>query len=406
MIPLWSDEVEQRLREAAHSIDEQKRPTEVKFCTKCVVSNQRPRIVFDEDGVCSACRYKESMKEIDWLERRDMLSDLLKEHRTSAGYNVIVPCSGGKDSSTIAHKLKTEWGMSPICVTWAPFVYTDIGWKNFQSFVHSGFTVLNCFPDGLTHRKLSRLAFEYLGDAWQPFTYGQLYYAMHMSNQMDIPLVFWAENGESEYGGDPNAGQQVRWGYGDWERIYLKGAGVQRLVNTGRDLGCLTDETICPYYYPPEKISADFQWWAYYNDHHPQGSYYYASESTGFEANHERSEGTYSKYASLDDRFDGFHYYMAFIKFGIGRATSDASHEVRDDDITRDEAVALVRRFDGGFPKRYYREFLDYLGLDEAQFHCVVDRYRPEHLWQFDKGQWWLKHTVHGTEAIPQGYAA
>ena len=33
----------------------------------------------------------------------------------------------------------------------------------------------------------------------------------------------------------------------------------------------------------------------------------------------ERNEGTFSKYASLDDQFDGFHFYLAFIKFGIGR---------------------------------------------------------------------------------------
>ena len=32
-------------------------PSEVKFCTKCTISNQRPRITFDMNGVCSACNF-------------------------------------------------------------------------------------------------------------------------------------------------------------------------------------------------------------------------------------------------------------------------------------------------------------------------------------------------------------
>ncbi|MGI9504530.1 MAG: hypothetical protein ACR2RE_15910, partial [Geminicoccaceae bacterium] len=103
---------------------------------------------------------------------------------------------------------------------------------------------------------------------------------------------------------------------------------------------------------------------------------YHAAETTGFEANSERSEGTYSKYASIDDKLDGLHYYMAYVKFGIGRCTSDAAHEVRDGEITRDEALALVRRFDGEFPTRHLSECLDYLGMDRAYLADVIERFR------------------------------
>ena len=69
---------------------------------------------------------------------------------------------------------------------------------------------------------------------------------------------------------------------------------------------------------------------SYYEHWKPQDKFYYSVEHCGFQVNPERTEGTYSKYASLDDRFDGFHYYLGFIKFGIGRTTSDAAHEIRD----------------------------------------------------------------------------
>ena len=91
---------------------------------------------------------------------------------------------------------------------------------------------------------------------------------------------------------------------------------------------------------------------------------------------------------------DGFHFYLAFIKFGIARATSDAAHEVRDGHITRQEAVALVHRYDGEFPSKYFKEFLEYLDITEEHFWKVVDSFRPPHLWEKVNGQWKLKYRV------------
>lgn len=402
---LWSAEVEARIREEAHSLDEQETPKEVKFCKKCVVSNQRPRIVFDNDGVCSACRYAELKCgvftaggigwRIDWETRERELRALLDKHRKESGYDVIVPCSGGKDSSFIAHTLKHKYGMHPLCVTWSPFISTDIGRKNLDAFIHSGFDVITATPNGLVHRKLARLAFEYLGDPFQPFVFGQLSWPMWAASRFDVRLVIYGENGEAEYGGDPAANDKPCWDAEDWVRVYTKGIDFHRLWEIGEEIGGLTKDELresSQFYRLPDfdrewmggfgpqmEEPPQFHWLGYYLPWHPQSNYYYASEHTGFEANPEgRSEGTYSKYASLDDRLDGFHYYMAYIKFGIGRATSDAAHEIRDGEITREEGVALVKRYDGEFPHRHFGEFKDYLGLDDEQFWRVVDRYRAE----------------------------
>ena len=98
---------------------------------------------------------------------------------------------------------------------------------------------------------------------------------------------------------------------------------------------------------------------------------------------------------SLDDKFDGFHYYLSFIKFGIGRCTSDASHEIRDQKIERDEGIALVKRYDGEFPKKYLEEFLDYTELDMNEFNLIIDSWRSDHLWdQHKNGEWFLKKPI------------
>ena len=172
--------------------------TEVKFCKKCVTSNQRPRLKFDQAGICSACHYAEQKHhKIDWSKREQELQKLCDKYRSLDGsYDVVVPGSGGKDSAYVSHLLKHTYHMHPLCVTWAPFIYTDIGWQNFNSFVASGFDVLNCFPNGQIHRQLARTAFELKGDAWEPFAYGQKAYAFHIALKFKIPLIFYGENGE------------------------------------------------------------------------------------------------------------------------------------------------------------------------------------------------------------------
>ena len=117
-------------------------------------------------------------------------------------------------------------------------------------------------------------------------------------------------------------------------------------------------------------------------------------ENTGFQARPFRTQGTYSKYNSIDDKIDDLHYYTTHVKFGIGRATYDASQEIRNRHITREEGQALIKKFDGEFPDRYFGEVMEHIGLDPDRFHELCDRFRSPHLWVKDDGQWRLRHTV------------
>ena len=397
------------------TLDQQlpKRPQEVRFCTRCVVSNQRPRITFDTEGVCSACRYAyEKHHVIDWNAREEMLLELLARHRSKDGsYDCIVPGSGGKDSSYVAYQLKYRYGMHPLTVTWAPHLYTDIGWQNYLAFKDSGFDNILVFPNGMLHRKLSRVAFELWGDHFKVFGLGQKALAFHMAVRFGIPLIFYGESGEIEYGGSTKNRAKPYEGVEDWSELYFQGSDVFALIEEGRRVGLFTKEELeherfVFYWHPPiealEKIGAQMHWMSFYKKWVPQENYYDAVEHTGFQANPDgRSEGTYSKYASLDDKTDGFHFYLAYLKFGIGRATSDAAHEIRDGHLSRDEGVALVHRYDGEFPKKYFKEFLEYLSITEGEFWEVLDMYRSlsPHLWEQVNGEWRLKHQVTSLEA-------
>lgn len=181
-------------------------PEEVKFCTRCVMSNQRPSSVpeyqhtlqqkkptlaVDEHGVCDACRFAELKEEVDWEQRENELIRLLDEHRRDDGYyDVVVPGSGGKDSGFASHILKYKYGMHPLTVTWPPHIYTEIGWKNFQSWINiGGFDNITYWPNGKIHRLLTKLAVQNLLHPFQPFILGQKNIAPKIAINFGIKLV-------------------------------------------------------------------------------------------------------------------------------------------------------------------------------------------------------------------------
>jgi N-acetyl sugar amidotransferase len=407
-------------------------PREVRFCRSCIISNQKPNsaveyqntkgvkkvtINFDENGICDACTFAERKKNnIDWQERDKQLRELCDRHRRNDGrYDCILPGSGGKDSFYASHILKTKYGMHPLTVTWAPHIYTDWGWKNFQSWIHAGHDNYLMTPNGRIHRLLTRLSTEMLFHPFQAFLFGQKSLAPKLSILHDIPLVFFGEN-EVEYGNpinDANSAQRD-WSYfssDDQSKIFLGGVSISDLKS---HFGL--DENDLQPYLPAEpnllvEKKTEVHYLGYYLKWHPQSCYYYSVEHGGFEASPERTPGTYSKYNSIDDRMDDFHYYTTGVKFGIGRASYDASQEIRSGDINREEGVALVNKFDHEFPERFADEIFRYLSLspkefpeaskmfeqpimDREYFRLLADQFRSPHLWIHEEEEWSLRHAV------------
>lgn len=385
-------------------------PKQVKFCKKCVVSNQRPRIVFNDQGVCNACVWSEEKENIDWKRRKEEFLDLLNKYRKSNGeYDVVVPSSGGKDSGMIAHRLKYEYNMNPIVACWSPLLYTDIGFQNIQNLFSSGISGVIHTPNRKIQRIISLLGLVLIGNHFEAFGRGQMSFPLHVACEYNIPLVMSGENGELEYGGSHKDKDKPgrKWEY--FDELYHKGTSTNQLVdfcNQNKILNTkeLKDDSLKYFSRPPvdnlKKLNIDFRWFGFYHKWNPQENYYYVSNKYGFSANPEgHSEGTYNKYASLDDATDPLHYYMSYIKFGLGRSTSDAAHEIRDNHITREEGVALVKRYDHLVPQKSLDITLKYLDITFNQLEEICNAYREKssHLWNYDtiKQKWNLKKTVY-----------
>ena len=391
-------------------------PEEVIFCNKCVMSNQRPTsmpefrhtrtrdgakyLQIDGDGVCDACCQAEVKVSIDWKERERKLIDLLGKHRRNDGhYDCLVPGSGGKDSAYQAHELKYKYDMHPLTCTWPPILYTDYGYSNFNNWIKiGGFDNVSFNQNGKVMKLLTRLSLENLLHPFQTFILGQKNLAPKLAAKFGIDLVFYGEN-EAEYGNPiaDNIFSLRDKSYHTMENInemYLAGLPVKEILGK-YDVDLVDLMTFLPLS-AEEYVKTNIQihYLGYYLKWIPQEAYYYAVENTGFKARPFRTQGTYSKYNGIDDKVDDLHFYTTFIKYGLGRASYDASQEIRNAHLTREEGQILVKRFDGEFPGRYFQDVMDYIGMEPERFYEVCDEHRSPHLWKEVNSEWKLRHTV------------
>jgi N-acetyl sugar amidotransferase len=392
-------------------------PEKVIFCKLCVMSNQRPASVpefrhtrqrdgatymsIGEDGICDACKQSQVKDSIDWEEReRELLELLSRYRRTDGGYDCLIPGSGGKDSAFQAHVLKYEYGMNPLTCTWAPTLYTEYGYENFKSWIDKGgFDNLTFNQNGRVKRKLTELAVRNLFHPFQPFILGQKNFAPKLAAKLGIPLVFYGEN-EAEYGNaladnQDSLRDKAFHSVQDYDNVLLAGVSVRELTSEHN----LSFGDLRPYLPMEvkdlETANIEVHYLGYYKKWIPQEAYYYAVANTGFKARPYRSQGTYSKYHSIDDKIDDLHFYTTYVKYGVGRDSYDAAQEIRNRHISREEGQLLVDRFDGEFPERYFEELMNYLSMSRSEFMELCDEFRSPHLWGKDaEGNWKLNHNV------------
>lgn len=362
------------------------------YCRRCLMPSSRPRISFDSERVCNACRHAEAKRSIDWGARRDEFERLLDAHRSrNGGWDCVVPWSGGKDSSTIAYRLKFEFGMNPLLVTFSPLIPNEVGQHNREALQRLGFDSILVRPNQDVARRLARRFFVERGNpkvAWDaginatPVT-GALNYG--------IRLVVYAEHGESEYGGRILHGESRK--FRDYTEVieHQIGDDPRNWADDGINRGDLQ-----PYLYP----SADdlerarlracyfgyfFRWSIYEN-------YLFIRERLEFRTNAKgRTDGTFTNFDSLDDKTDDVYYYLQWIKFGFGRAVRDASRMIQNGHMTREEGLELARKYDGEFPGEFIEDCLDYLGLTRDEFEAIVDQHRNPEVWTREEGAWRLR---------------
>ena len=340
----------------------------------------RPRISFDERGFCNACVWAEKKRTLDWATRIAHLEAILDAHRrTDGSFDCVVPVSGGKDGSYVAHTLKSEWGMNPLSVTIKPPLPTVLGEENLQAFISSGFPNISISPDSNAMRALNKRGFVEMGFPYYGWLVSITAAPVEIAARFGIDLLFYGEDGEVEYGGSTETDKdpEIRIEY--MKRVYLE-AGYDDVI-LGSDLA---PQQMQFFSFPPDEITARGSLkrynWSYFENWDPYRNYLVAKEFCGLQEAEETNAGTFTNFSQNDQFLYALHTYLMYLKFGFGRANQDASIEIRRGAMDRDQAVELVRIYDGQYPHEYEELYLDYFELSPDDFHKILEKWTNKEL--------------------------
>ena len=368
------------------------------FCKICIMPRSRPRVVFNDEGICNACVNAQNKKLINWDERRIEFEEIVKNIKNNkksiyvnSDYDCIVPWSGGKDSSYIAHRLKFEFKLNPLLVTFSPLLINDIGVYNREQLILEGFDNFYIRPNQKIARKLANRFFIERGNPKVAWDAGIATTPVKVALYLKIPYVFYAEHGESEYGGivlNKNS-NKIR----DENEVLENLVGDQPSNWSDQDI---SQRELTFYTYPTKNDFKNFPVTSYYFSYFFRWSmlenYEYIKKALPkFRVDkNNRTEGTFTNFDSLDDKIDTLYYYMQYIKFGFGRATRDSCRMIQNDQMTRNEAIKLSKLYDHEIPKQNFEEILEYLNISKLDFDELVNKHRNLEIWKRKNNSWEL----------------
>ena len=357
----------------------------LRWCSNCLTMSTRPRITFDEKGRCNACRWVNEKSKIDWVGRSKELELLVDRHRKSSGeFDCLVPMSGGKDGSYVAHMLKTKLGMNPLGITITPALPTELGEQNLRSFVKSGYNHISVNPDYNAMRLLNRDGFIKMGFPYYGWLVAILTMPIRIAHTFGINLIFYGEDGEVEYGGSTETLRNPIYDVEYQKKIYLEG-GYQKVINESG----LGPEQLLFFKYPEVVFSQiELTHWSYFENWDPYRNYLVAKEHFGLKEAEASNSGTFTNFSQNDQKLYALHTYMMYLKFGFGRANQDACIEVRRGAMDRNQAVNLVRLYDGQYPEEFIDDYLEYYQISMSEFDDVLDIYANKDLFEKIDGRW------------------
>ena len=206
-----------------------------------------------------------------------------------------------------------------------------------------------------------------------------------------IPLLFYGEDGEIEYGGSTESKNKALYGIDYMRRVYLEG-GHQVVFDRIKEDGDITESELSFFEFPSDaeisNLDLSFTHWSYFEGWDSYRNYVIAKEYCGLTEKEEGNIDTFTNFSQNDQALYALHAYMMYLKFGFGRATQDAGIEIRRGSMTRDQALNLVKMYDNAYPHDLIEVYLKYYNMTQAEFDEVLDKYANKDLFEKLDGIW------------------
>ena len=360
----------------------------MKYCKKCLYPDTKPQLVFNEDGICSACSNSDLKEKINWDDKEKELRGILEEFKSKDGsnYDCIIPVSGGKDSTFQTYVIKKVYGLNPLVVNFHPLDQTEIGKKNLQSLKNIGVDCIEFSPNPKVYQKLAKYGLVELGDYQWPEHLGIFTVPVQIATKYEIPLIIWGENPQLEYGKPTDIDKETILDKEWLEKnggFFLDKIKPEDMTKYG-----FTKNELKPYLYPDNEEIKKIGVRGIFLGSYIKWDIFKQLElvkTLGFSENEDVKEGTYDRWENLDVFFTVFHDYFKFLKYGFGRTTDHVSIEIRYGRMTREEGIKLVKEHEGKIPRKFFKKFLESAKITEKEFHEICDKFTNKELFQTDQ---------------------
>jgi N-acetyl sugar amidotransferase len=383
---------------------DQRYASSVQWCSRCVYPNIAANVIFDDDGVCAACRVQEEFDELTpefWARRREVFEGIVEEARDpkEERYDCVIAVSGGKDSWWQTHVIKNIYGLNPLLVTYHGNNYLPEGQRNLDRMREVfGVDHIVVGPSVDTLKKLNRLCFEKMGDMNWHAHCGIKTVPIQVAVRYKIPLIIWGEVTWTV------AGMFSPDDYVEFSkrtRLEHDMRGFDWFDMVGEETGIRARDMLWARYPSDDEIDAIGLRGIYIGNFFNWDPNVHANEmhdEYGFEFAEQPFERTYRRMSNLDDMHEnGIHDYMKFVKFGYGRGSDHACKDIRTGYMTRDEGIAMVKRYDHVKPRRDLERWLEYVDMTEEEFDRIADTFRDPRVWRQENGVW-VKDNIWDTE--------
>lgn len=330
---------------------------------------------------------------MDWAALKTEFLELVRAKKRHPVYDCVVAFSGGKDSASIAWRLKHELGLNPLLACYGQLCWTDVGRRNFHRVADAGFDIMYWRTNQRVSRYLARRFIIERGHIKQGYDAAVQAVPLHTALSFGIPLVLFAEAGEATYGGNVLSPDHYRIR----DRACMLENSIGDAAENWADAH-VSEADLFPYILPdPTALDIggiEAHYYAYYFPWDVAANAELMQAKIGFEGVEPRSDGSPEGRDSIDDAVDGCDFWWMYLKFGFGRATRWCSRMIQLNRMTREQGLRLVRAYDGEFPEMYLPQVLDYVGMTRAEFIELADKHRQPELWEYKWGMWCPKFEV------------
>lgn len=359
----------------------------MRWCRSCVLPDSRPNLIFDEAGVCSACRTHRVRPRIDWSARAAAFREVVaKAKARSRGYDCLIPVSGGKDS-TWQVVTCLEHGLRPLAVTWRPPGRTALGQRNLDNLVSLGVDHIDYTISPEVERVFTLKSLERFGTPAIPMHMAIFSIPLAIAVRFGIGLVVWGENSAFEYGSPEEETDGFRL-----DRAWLAKYGVTH-GTTARDWidDTLSEKALAAYAGPSaEELEASGVLAIFLGQYFPWDAATTASvaRAHGFETRAAGPRTGIYDYADIDDRFISVHHWLKWYKFGFTRSFDNLSLEIRNGRLTREQALELIAARGDETPEDDILALCDFLRIPPQRFFEIAERFRNRSVWAWRDGRW------------------